>query len=403
MEIHAGKYTDLVERLAHFDPNAQSLDETLALFEEARADHPVSYSDRLGGFYTLLRYDDVKEAHRDWETFSTEPMVSRPVTERPKAPPLEYDPPVHGPWRNLIQEGINPKTPSRIEDALRKDVVALIDGFASSGTCDLIEDLAAKVPVLAACHVLGVEPEKGPEFQKLTTDVVATLGDPSKSPESWMALAQWAITEVVSRRANPRDDYLTALASAQIEGQPLTDMEISMTVFTVLSAGHDTTVNSLGSLLFEVWSRPAVRQQLVERQELISAAINESLRLHPPFIGFFRRTTRDTEIGGVEIPEGASVFLCWASANRDPDVFDDPLEFRLDRPRGAKQHLTFGYGIHACPGQPAARMELRITVEELLRRLPDLELSDPGSVRYEWMGGDNFAIKSLPARFTPAP
>jgi cytochrome P450 len=392
---------DLAQRLAHYDSQQLTPDEAFALFEEARTSCPVARSEELGGFYLLLDYDDVKRVHSDPETFSNEPAIMRPLVDRIRIPPLEYDAPLHKPWRALFTRALNRETPARIEAALRSDIAAIVEGLATSGTCDLISDFAVPIPLRAVCHVLDLPPEKGPEFERLAAEFIAAFKDPEHVEGAIRAVAGYGITEVHARRDRPAgdDDYLTWLATAELDGRPLTDDQIGMVVFAFLVAGQDTSINSLGCLLYEVLTRPNVRQRLIEDPELTPVAVDESLRLHPPFFGFYRRAKQATTIAGVQIPPEASLQLCWAAANRDPKVFDDPADFRLDRPPG--RHLTFGFGVHACPGQPMARLSLRLGLGELLKRVPDIELVDPDSINYRFVGGENACIESLPARFAP--
>jgi cytochrome P450 len=152
------------------------------------------------------------------------------------------------------------------------------------------------------------------------------------------------------------------------------------------------------SLLWEVLRAPAVKQRLIDDRSLIPAAIEESMRLHTPFFGLYRTVTKDVTVGGVEIPAGSAVLLMWAAANRDPKVFPNPDEFDLDREIGRNRLMTFGFGIHACMGQPLARMEMQVALQELLSRLPAVELVDAGAVKHEFAGMETCLIKSLPAR-----
>jgi cytochrome P450 len=391
--------TDLADRLTRYDSQQLTPDEAFALYEEARASCPVARSEELGGFYLLVDYDDVKRVHADPDTFSNEPAIMRPIAERIRIPPLEYDAPLHKQWRALFTQALNRETPARIEAALRADIAAIVDGLAPRGECDLIADYAVPIPLRAVCHVLDLPPEKGPEFERLAAEFIAAFKDPEHVEGAIRAVAGYGIAEVHERRRHPagEDDYLTWLAHAELDGRPLTDEQIGMVVFAFLVAGQDTSVNSLGCLLHEVLTRPEVRRRLIEDPDLIPLAVDESLRLHPPFFGFYRRARHDTTISGVPIPDGASVQLCWAAANRDPKVFENPADFRLDRRPG--RHLTFGFGVHACPGQPMARLSLRLALGELLARLPDIELVDPGAVNYRFVGGENACIESLPARF----
>jgi cytochrome P450 len=393
---------DFLERFSRYASYKTTPAEAFALFEEAREKCPVPHSDESDGFYVLVNYDDVKAAHSDWRTFSNLPGIMRPIGDRPQLPPLEFDPPEHDEWRRIFKAALNPHTPARIEAGVRADIAQCIEGFAADGSCDLVSDFAEPIPMRAICHVLGVDREKAPTFRRLAQRFIATFGDKEEFPKLLAEFFAFGNGEVAERRQHPRDDYLTWLGRATMNDRPLDPVEIGTTMAAILTAGHDTAVIGLTMTLYEVLRRPHITRQLVEDPSLIPAAVDEGLRLHPPFIGFFRRTTRPVTISGVEIPDGASLQLCWAAANRDPTVFDDPFEFRLDRKPGAKRHLTFGYGIHACVGQPTARMEIRLALEELLKRMPDIELVDAGGAEYRFVGPENATINSLPARFTPA-
>jgi cytochrome P450 len=392
---------DISERLRHYDSQRLTPNEAFSLYEQARDVCPAAFSEELDGYFLLLNYDDVKRVHGDAATFSNEPQIMRPIAERIRIPPLEYDAPLHRPWRALFTQALNRQTPGRIESALRADIAAIVDGLATRGECDLIADFAVPIPLRAGCHVLDLPPEKGPKFERLAAEFIAAFKDPARVEDAIRAVAGYGIAEVHARRAHPlgEDDYLTWLAHAELDGRPLTDEQIGMVVFAFLVAGQDTSVNSLGCLLYEILTRPEIRRQLIDQPELIPNAVDESLRLHPPFFGFYRRARSATTIAGTSIPEGASLQLCWAAANRDPKVFDEPDEFRLDRPAG--RHLTFGFGVHACPGQPMARLSLRLALRELLARLPDIELLAPEEVNYRFVGGENASIEALPARFAP--
>jgi cytochrome P450 len=393
---------DFTQRFSRYASYKTTPAEAFALFEEARTKCPVPHSDESDGFYVLVNYDDVKAAHSDWHTFSNEPGIMRPIGERPQLPPLEYDPPAHDEWRRVFKEALNPHTPARIEDAVRADIAECIEEFAGRGTCDLVHDFAEPIPLRAICHVLGVEKDKTPTFRSLAQRFIATFGDKEEFPKLLADFFAFGVGEVMERREHPRDDYLTWLSHATMNGKLMEPVEIGTTMVGLLTAGHDTAVIGLTMTLFEVLKRPHIKAQLLENPDLIPAAVDEGLRLHPPFIGFFRRATRDVTVAGIEIPEGASLQLCWAAANRDPTVFEDPEEFRLDRKPGTKRHLTFGYGIHSCVGQPTARMEIRLALEELLKRLPDIELENPDDAEYLFVGPENATIATLPARFTPS-
>jgi cytochrome P450 len=357
----------------------------------------VFFSEKLGGFYVFLDYADVKSAHGDWETYNSGPLVLRPLVERPRFPPIEYDPPEHTGWRKLFAEALNPNTPTLHEDAVREDVAALLDELAEKREFDLQEDFAEQIPLLALCHVIGFDKDKRAEVRAHTVAMHGSADDPEKGVAAFMAFAEFGAGEVYARLEDPRDDFLTKLAKAEIDGRPLSPPELGATMNSFLNAGHGTTVSGMTSLLWEVLRSPQLRQRLIDDPSLIPAAVEESMRLHTPFFGLYRMTTKDVTHGGVEIPTGSSILMMWAAANRDPKVFPDPDEFRLDREIGRNRLMTFGFGIHACMGQPMARMEMHVALDALLARFPDIELVDPDSVKHEFAGSETALIKSLPA------
>lgn len=389
----------LAERLSQFSTYETTPDEAFALFEQAReAGHSVFWSDKHDGYYVFLDYADVKAAHGDWETYNSSPSVLRPLAERPAFPPIEYDPPQHTPWRQMFAEVLNPDTPKLHEEAVREDVVRLIGELAARDTFDLQADFAEEIPLLALCHVLGFDKDKRADVRRHTVEMHASAGDPEKGAAAFMAFAEFGAKEVYARLEDPRDDFLTVLSQVEIDGRKLTPPELGATMNSFLNAGHGTTVSGMTSLLYEVLSRPELKQRLMNDPSLIPAAIEESMRLHTPFFGLYRTTSKPVTVGGVDIPQGSAVLMMWAAANRDPKVFPNPNEFDLDREVGRNRLMTFGFGIHACMGQPMARMEMKVALEELLSRLPELELVDAAAVRHQFAGSETALIKSLPAR-----
>jgi cytochrome P450 len=346
----------------------------------------------------FLDYADVKAAHADPATYNSGPVVLRPLVQRPRFPPIEYDPPEHTAWRKLFAEALNPGTPKLHEEAVRQDVERLLDELAERDTIDLQLDFAEQVPLLALCHVIGFDKDKRAEVRRHTVEMHASAGDPEKGVAAFMAFAEFGAKEVYARLEDPRDDFLTKLANATIEGRPLSPPELGATMNSFLNAGHGTTVSGMTSLFYEVLRAPELRRRLIEDPSLIPAAVEESMRLHTPFFGLYRMVTSDVTVGGVDIAEGSSVLVMWAAANRDPKVFPDPDRFDLDRELGRNRLMTFGFGIHACMGQPMARMEMHVALGALLRRFPDVELLAPDSVQHEFAGSETALIKSLPAR-----
>jgi cytochrome P450 len=395
----AASASSLDERLAQFSTYETTPDETFALFREAReAGKSVFWSDKLGGHYVFLDYADVKAAHADWQTYNSGPQVLRPFAERPQFPPIEYDPPEHTKWRKLFAEALNPETPKLHEDAVREDTIGLIEELRQKREFDLQADFAEQIPLLALCHVIGFDKDKRADVRRYTVELHASAGDPERGAKAFMAFAEFGAKEVYARLEDPRDDFLTQLAHAQLDGRPLSPPELGATMNSFLNAGHGTTVSGLTSLLWEVLKDPDLKRRLSDDPSLIPAAIEESMRLHTPFFGLYRMITKDVTVGGVEIPSGSSVLVMWAAANRDPKVFPNPDQFDLDREIGRNRLMTFGFGIHACMGQPMARMEMKVALEELLARLPEVELVDPDAAKHEFAGSETALIKTLPAR-----
>jgi len=371
---------------------------SLEIFEDARKQCPVAHSQGHSGFYMLLDYADVKAAMTDHRAFSSEPQVLRPMLPRKPIPALEMDPPRHSAWRAIFNSAITWKTPDAMEPFVRSDINLHIDGFIEKGSCDIVHEVAEPVPAETICRLVGIDDALVPKVRETALAMFAAQGNPEEFGRRQAAFAEVTVSEVRARKQAPRDDYLTRLASVEVEGRPLDDNDYVVLLAAFLGAGHHSTTSAMASLVYEVFSKPNVRDTLKRDPKKIVGAVEELLRLRPPFYGFFRRATRDVGVSGVEIPAECDVYMGWAAANRDPRVFEAPTEFRIDRERN--RHLSFGLGIHTCPGAPLARMELRVLLEELLRRLPDLcvKVDTP---EYQFGGGDYAFFGSLPVSFTP--
>lgn len=392
---------DLEEELSRLSCYTTPPERTLELFEAARAAGcPVAHSNEHEGFHLLLAYDDVKRGMTDHGLYSSEPQVLRPMLPRKPIPALEMDPPQHKEWRALFNQAVTPRTAEVLTPVVRADINRHIDSFIESGSAELLKDLCEPVPAEAICHLVGIDEDLVPAVRELAIRMFEAMGEPEEFGRRQAQFGEVTVGEIHKRKVEPRDDYLTYLANVEVEGRELDDDDYVVLLAAFLGAGHHSTTSAMSSLIYEVFSSDELRQRLVDDPELIAVAAEEALRLHPPFYGFFRRTTADTEVEGVEIPAGHDVYMGWAAANRDPEAFPEPTEFSLDR--GRNRHLSFGFGVHTCPGAPLARMELRVIVEELLRRTPDLRpaIDEP---HYEFGGGDYAHMVELPVTFTPGP
>jgi cytochrome P450 len=372
----------------------------LEMTHAARGVCPVPHSNELGGFHIFLTYEDVRKGLLNWRTFSSAPSVLRPYEEgMPVFPPSSMDPPEHNPWRKIFSDGVNVSQAERIEPLVAADIDRCLDDIASRGECDLVADLCERVPMLAIFHILGLEEDKHDIVRDLTLRTLSLVNQPEEFAKLFKEFGQFGLTEVNKRRADPRDDYLTVLAEAKLGDRPLSGEEIGAAVISLLTAGHGTTTASMANLFYEVLRNPEIKARIQQDEALIPVAVEENLRLHHPFFGLFRRASQDITVNGSDIKAGESVYMCWQAGNRDPDVFEDPDTFNLDR--GEFTHLSFGIGKHSCVGSATARMEMRLALQKLLDRFADIELIAPEAVEFEFHGAETAAIPRLPARFSP--
>lgn len=384
-----------------FSWNTMTPAQAMELCRQARGMDSLPHSDADGGFHLVSRYDDVVQVMDDPATFASSPTVLRPISPGvPSFPALEYDPPGHGPWREVYRELVNPRTVKRLAGQVLSDVDKYIDRFITTGEADLQHDLAEYVPADTVCRAAGIEDMELANQIRLTTLAALEVSgrDPAAFPARMADFAALVLPLLEERRAHPRDDFLTKLLTVEPEGRPLTEPDFVGALFGLLAAGHHSTGSAMSSLFLDVLSRPEVRRRVKQDFKLIPAAIEESLRMDSPFYGFYRRVTTPVTIGGTDLMPGESVCLGWASANRDADAFDDADEYHLDRTRN--KHVAFGYGIHTCVGAPLARLELQIGLQQVLTRMPDVELVTADAPKHFGGAGTTFR-DGVPVRFTP--
>ncbi len=381
-----------------FDHHQTSFEENHRIFEELHATKcPVARSDAHGGFYVLAGFRDVRAASLDWKSLSSAKGVILPrMAEGIVA--LETDPPEHTQWRLLLQKAFFPKVLNAYKPEIEAIANQLIDQFASRGSCDLVTEYAELLPIIAFFRLIGLDRDPH-EILRMGCELTSSMKDPAAYSEAFARLAPIALEELYKRRKNPGEDFLSACATAEFNGEPISDQEFIKLIAGLVTAGHESTATGIAALLLNVLSRPALREKISSDTKLETAAIEETLRLQSPFLSFFRQTTQAHTVSGVEIPADTPVMLSYVGANRDPEEFENPHEFRLDRPH--HQHLSFGYGPHTCAGAPLARLEMRIALSTLLKRLPDIQLA---SERLESTVYAGLFVKalSLPATFTAA-
>ena len=388
------------DRYSTFDHNTASLDELYTVYDSLHeAGCPVMHSDQQGGFYVVAGHAAVKAAATDWQSFSSVNGFTVPkVPGRPAA--ISYDPPEHKVWRDLYREVINVSTFRGFATRITEHVTGLIDQFASRGHAELVGELANIVPISTVMEIVGIrDVECIAAARQLGNDLGSTGHDPQRTRAALGGLARLCMEQVNARRAAPQDDYLSRLALQDVQGRLLTDDEIANVLVGLFMAGQHTTASTLSSLLDRIARDPQLRDRLAGEPTLIPKAAEEAIRLFTPLHGFFRQTTADIEFEGHELPAKSEVMLNYAAANRDPTVFACPHDFRLDR--SPNPHVGFGYGIHTCVGAQLARLELRIAVTEVLRRLPDLQHTGEDA-SWAWSDGNLMALSRVPVTFTPS-
>jgi cytochrome P450 len=361
-------------------------------YADLREHCPVHHYDRFTPpFFTLSRYDDVIEALRDVETWS---MRYGPSPQYTRPSGLVNDPPEHTEFRRLFHRGFTPRTVGGLEDEITALAVELLDAMAPLGRGDFHEHYAVRLPITVIARMLGVPEADHVLFKDMTDTLVATYNEPdpraSAAPRArFDAYFQRFIDE---RRDALRlagvdhpdeshldtvipNDMVSGFVVAEYQGRRLQDPEIHWVLLLLLLGGNETSTALLTNMLWRLLEDRTRWEDVQADEALVDVAIEESLRRDPPVLGLFRTATHDVERHGVTIPHKAKVMLCYASANHDPSVFDDPDTYRLDRDLDEiRPHLSFGHGHHYCPGAALARLEARITLRLLIERFPRLRL-----------------------------
>jgi cytochrome P450 len=359
-----------MKALADWDPAAHlEITERMSHMKEMRERCPVAYTDRGGGGWGLLRYDDIKAAVLDPETY-----INGAAPRHGHAlPPLEVDLPDHREYRRLLTPFFTAKRMQVLEPQIRQFAIDLIQPLVDRGTADIARELAYPLPVLSLCTVLGFGADRWAEIKAVSEDtllVESALPEERErarvSHQQLLALARELIND---RRQRPRDtseDLPSAILAATIAGQPIDEELAAGMLRLLISAGHNSTTSGLGNALLHLADNPDSQQWLRANPASIPTAIEEILRFDTPVQAMPRHAARDVTLNGRTIRAGEKVDMFFASANRDVSVFTEPDRCILDRQ--PNRHLTFGHGIHLCIGAPMARMEIRVALEELLAR-----------------------------------
>jgi cytochrome P450 len=385
-----------------FDPFREpSLADPYPFFAAARAATPVFFDAALD-HWVITRHADVLAVFRDPASYSAAnalaplvavcPAASRILSDggfRPVPTLTNNDPPAHTRVRRLANLAFTRRRVAAMAPTIRALARRFITERMSGGEVDFIRALAWELPALVVFHILGIPDEDVPAIKAgAESRLLFMWGKPT--PDEQASLAQgmarfWRYAEglVAARRADPRDDFTTALMAARDSDAPaLSAQEVATIVYGLLLAGHETTTGLLGNACHRLLAEDGVWARLVAEPGLIPQAIDEVLRIDSSVIAWRRQSTQPSRIGDLDIPAGAKLLLLIGSANRDPAVFSDPERFDLNRPN-ARDHLSFGYGPHFCLGAPLARLEAKIVFEELCALKPALTLVPGQRLRYQ--------------------
>ena len=382
-------------------------------FDRLRREAPVYWHEETDGgpgFWAITKHADVKQLSHDWRTFSSElgatfiPTQDELALESLRLTILNMDPPKHERYRRLVSKGFTPRMIRMLVDEIERRAAVVIDDVCEKGEVEFVEEIAAQVPVQMICEMIGLEKEVWPRMFEISNQLIGSRDDPDYveidgGPQGAAMEIYMLCDEVAAdRRANPRDDIMTALVQAEIDGETLNDAELNLFFITLIVAGIGTTRNLINHAMLALIEHPDQAQRLRDDPGLWDSATEEMLRWGSSIHNFRRTVTTDTEVRGVPLAAGDKVVMYYASANRDEDVFEAPHTF--DIARTPNDHVTFGGGgVHFCLGASLARAEIKATMRQLVDRLPDLELAgEPNRLHSDFVNG----IKTMPVRFTPS-
>ncbi|MFG1608012.1 cytochrome P450 [Actinoplanes sp. NPDC049265] len=392
--------TDWVPSVAMKDVATGTAETVLTAYESILAEGSVArYDDGVGNvMWGIFSYAETEQAAVDSDVFSS---VTVPEGA-PRILPLMADPPEHGAYKRLFNSCFRPDRIAPIEARMRPVAAELIDSMIGAGTVDLGATFVYEFPTRTLCEFIGLGDEWkfygrwASEMEKATSAGVRNAG--SRLPEELMAeIAPPLLALINARRETPGTDAISRIVTAGLDGALLPDDVVVGLVIALFLAGLNTTASGLGNLIYRLARDQESQQLLREHPELIPEAIEEGVRIDSPQQEMPRRTKRDIDVGGTVIPADSAVFLNYGSANLDPKAWDNPEVFDIRR-ADKRRHLAFGRGQHSCPGSPLGRMQMRVVLEELLRRTSSFSVAGPVE-RLTW---PRLSVERLPLRLVPA-
>jgi cytochrome P450 len=383
------------------------LGDPFAVYQTLRENAPVMFDDRIG-YYVISRYEDVKATFDDWESFSSANAQApvRPLGESAKKVMADggftaYSglsarvPPEHTRIRAIATKAFTPRRYRALEPDIRATVNRLIDAMVEDGSdADILTDIAWDVPTVTIFALIGIPTDMIGQVKEWAASRTAItwgdLSDDEQVPHAHNLVAYWNYCQklVADAKEAPGDNLVTDLVTLQAAGEEISDHEIASFLYSLLFAGHETTTTLISNTIRELLSHEGAYRAVTVEPARIPGAIDETLRVSGSIFAWRRTAVRDAQIGGVPIPKGSNILLLMGSANRDPEVFENPDVYDIER-ANARTHLSFGYGIHYCIGNLLAKLQTRIVVEELTRRLPELRLAPGADIEF----GDNLSFR----------
>ncbi|MGH7838964.1 MAG: cytochrome P450, partial [Candidatus Binataceae bacterium] len=362
------------------------------LWKQLRREDPIHWTEGLvRGFWSVTRYDDIITVFSQPNLYSLEYILFIPTSpEMEQATPemlgaremmLMTDPPLHGAMRRAFNRLMLPRAVGQYETPGQQLVREILDEALERRACDFVLDVAARLPMAFICEIMGIPRQDWPDMFRWG-NMVAGFEDPeyqleSGSPldtrmEGSQRIGEYCAKRSLERRGNGGEDLLSVLGNAEIKGRKLTDSELAQNGLLYVGAGLETTRNAISGGLLTLIQHPAERQRLLDDPSLMPTAIEEILRWSSPVTHFARTATDDSELHGKPIRKGDRIAMWLASGNRDEEVFEDP--YRFDIARTPNEHIAFGKGEHFCAGAHLARLELRLMIQALLKRIDQIEL-----------------------------
>jgi len=417
----------VIDEINLLDPGVFERGEVHDAFRLLRRESPVHWhpgTHELNGFWSLTKYEDVLFVSRHPELFISSKGIAGPGLRHPEQYPgadnpggvsiITMDPPRHVKMRRLVNRGFTPRAVNAMEPRIREIANVILDRIADQTKCDFVLEVASQLPLAVICGLMGIAEQDWPLMFQLTNQTLGAGGPeyqadvvPEEERGSVAAQNRTAMvgrarmmeffSELLrQRREAPQEDLVSILLESEVDGEKLDNIDILAFCFLLVLAGNETTRIGISGGLQVLCEHPEERAKLQQDMSLIDTAVDEILRWTSPLHHMSRRATADVEIRGQLIREGESVLMWYPSANRDEDVFPDPYRFNIQRQ--PNEHLAFGHHEHFCLGAGFAKKEMKVMLEELFRRFPDIQMDGtPARLRSNFING----IKRMPVTLQP--